>query len=122
MFLVIILNLFTSVLISKFLPIRIKKVVLFFVQFFAGIPTILFGVFGAFVFANLFADLGVAQSKNMLMAILILTIMILPTTIALTVNLLENVPKEYELSAYALGVNRVTVAFNVAYKICANAV
>ena len=119
---VVILNLFASVLISKFLPNRLKKIILFFVQFFAGVPTVLFGVFGAFVFVNLFRQMGVENPQNMLMAILILTIMILPTTITLTVNLLDNVPKEYELSAYALGINRVTVAFTIVRKICAKAI
>lgn len=122
MILVVIINLFASVCISKFLGRSLKKVVLFFVQFFAGVPTILFGIFGAFVFVSLFRDLGVAQPQSMLTAILILTIMILPTTIALTVNLLDNVPKEYEMSAYALGISRVTVAFTIVRKICSKAI
>lgn len=95
---------------------------MFFIQFFAGVPTILFGVFGAFVFVNLFQELGVQQPQSMFMAILILTIMILPTTIVLTVNLLDNVPREYELSAYALGINRVVVAFTIVRKFCAKAI
>ena len=120
--LVVFLNLFVSITISKFLPSKVKNFVLFFVQFFSGVPSIVFGVFGAFVFTNFLQKLGVIQPQGMLMAVLILVIMILPTTVALTVNILDNVPRQYELSAYALGIDKVTVTFTIIKRICTKAI
>lgn len=118
MLLVVFLNLFASLFISKFLPQKIKSILLFCIQFLSGLPSICFGLFGAFVFVDLFLELGIQQPHSMMTVILVLTIMVLPTTIILSVNAFDGVSKKYELSAYALGVNKVTVAFKIVKKIC----
>ena len=118
MILVAFLNVFTSLFISKFVTKKLKKFLIFFAQFFSGIPSICFGTFGAYVFVDLFRKTGIAYPHSMMTVILVLTIMILPTTIVLSVNAFDNVSKKYELSAYALGINKVTISFKIIKKIC----
>lgn len=52
----------------------------------------------------------------MMVVILVLTLMVLPTTVVLTVNVLDSVSQVHEFSAYALGVDKVTTAFQVVRK------
>ena len=116
MILVVVFNIFMAVFISKFLPYRIKRAVLFFFQVLSGVPSVLFGMFGAFVLIDLFQQIGIKETKSMMAVILVLTIMVLPTTIVLTVNILDNVPSEYEFASYALGVNKVETIFEIVRK------
>lgn len=120
--LVFIVNFFSSIFISQFLPQWIKKHIIFVLKVFSGIPSIFFGVFGAFVLIHLFKSFGVEQPKNMLMAIIVLTLMILPTTLTLTIELLESIPTIYKTSGLALGLNRINVAFDIIYKSCSQRV
>lgn len=113
MFLVIFLTIFVGIFISKFLPLKIKAVVMFFINLLSGVPSVCFGMFGAFIIVPLFHNLGAENPQSMLTAILVLTLMVLPTTLVLTINLFDNVSENYEFAAYALGLSKITVAFKI---------
>ena len=116
--LVVIFTIFMAVFICKFLPRQLKAAVLFMLQVLSGLPSVVFGMFGAFVFVKTFQSLGIEHAKSMMVVILVLTLMVLPTTVVLTVNILDSVSQEHEFSAYALGVDKVTTAFQVVSKFC----
>jgi phosphate transport system permease protein len=74
------------------------------VELLAGIPSIVYGMWGLFVFAPVFAKVfNVANGAGILSASIILAIMILPFMAATLRELLNSVPAQVRESAYGLG-------------------
>lgn len=67
----------------------------------AGVPSIVFGLFGFAVFVNLFGF-----KSSLMSAILTLSIMTLPWIIIASVEALEAVPNRFRESSFALGTTR----------------
>ena len=78
------------------------------IETLAGIPSIIFGLFGYLFFVNILG-LGV----GVLSGVLTLSIMIMPTLIRITEEALKNVPKSYREGALALGSQKWYVIFSV---------
>ncbi len=116
MVLVFFINKFTSIFISSFLSPKLRRKVTFFFQFLSGLPSILFGVFVSLVILEIFKKLGVQNPKSMIGAIIVLVFMILPTTLTLTINKLNTTSKKYEYSAYAIGLKKTNIIFDIVYK------
>ena len=74
----------------------------------AGVPSIVFGLFGNALFCKL---LGMGFS--ILSGGLTLACMVLPILIRATEEGIRSVPKEYRLGAAALGVSRTTILFSL---------
>lgn len=89
---------------------------MFFFQVLSGVPSVLFGMFGTFVLVKAFQKIGIDHAKSMMTVIIVLTIMVLPTTIVLTINVLDSVSHKYEYASYALGVDKVTTIFQIVRK------
>lgn len=115
-------NLFVSIFISKFLNKKIKKIILFFLRVLAGIPSVLFAVFVLYSIGPLLKKIPNGDDLSMLSAIIVLTLMTLPTTIVLTVNLFDGVSKKYEISGLALGIKKITVIFDIVKKVCSKTI
>ncbi len=114
--LVVIFTIFSAVFISKFIPNKLKEGIMFFFQVLSGVPSVLFGMFGTYVLVTTFEKLGIDHAKSMITVIIVLTIMVLPTTIILTINILDSVSQKYEFASYALGVDKVTTIFQIVRK------
>ena len=69
----------------------------------AGVPSIVFGLFGLAFFIN---TLGVSDSKSVLAGSLTLALMILPTLIRSSEEAIRSVPHTYKEAALSLGAGR----------------
>lgn len=75
------------------------------IELLAGIPSVVYGLWGLVVLVPLIGSLH-PPGSSLLAGIIILSIMILPTIALMTDATLSNVPKEYLQGAAALGLSR----------------
>ena len=72
------IGLFTAIFLSEIAPKRIAKIISPAIQLLAGIPSVLYGVFGlAIIVPFLQNNLGLAKGQSLLAVILVLAIMML---------------------------------------------
>ncbi len=106
-----VLGVFTAVWLVFYCPKAIKKFFTQLVNLLAGIPSIIYGLFGYKylmpLLVNVFRLSETSAIGNGLMAsFLILSIMIIPTVASVTKNSLESVPMHYYEGALALGCSK----------------
>ncbi len=80
---------------------NIKRIIELAIRNLAGVPSIIFGLFGLAIFVN-FLNFG----TSLLSAILTLSLMSLPWIITASVEALNTVPKAFRESSMALGASR----------------
>ncbi|GKX30944.1 phosphate transport system permease protein [Vallitalea longa] len=108
------IGILTAVFISKVAPIRIKKIIKPAVELLAGIPSVIYGVFGLGVIVPKIMQISPqSQGQSLLAVILVLTIMILPTVITISESAIEAVPKAYIEGSYGLGASKIQTIFKV---------
>lgn len=104
----------TAVWLAKLAPSRLKTVVESAVSLLAGIPSVVYGLVGMLVLVPGIRKLfNLADGASLFAAIIVLSIMILPSIIKMSVTALEAVPKEYEDASLALGATPIETYFKV---------
>ena len=104
----------TAVFLSKMAPKKLRTVMESAVSLLAGIPSVVYGLVGMLVLVPGIRKLfHVPDGASLLAAIIVLAIMILPSIIKVSVNALDDVPKEYEDASLALGATPVETWFRV---------
>ncbi len=104
----------TAVFLSKMAPSRLKDVMEGAVSLLAGIPSVVYGLVGMMVLVPGIRKLfNVPDGASLLAAIVVLTVMILPSIIKMSVTALDAVPREYEDASLALGATAVETYFRV---------
>jgi len=73
------------------------------IQLLAGIPSVIYGLYGLTVIVPLIRRLFNNQGFSILAGSIILAIMILPTIVSIATNAIKSIPKEYKEGAIALG-------------------
>ena len=107
-------GLMTAIFLAKVAHPRIATVVNTAVELLAGIPSVVYGFVGMIVLVPFIQRLfGLASGANLLSAILVLSVMILPSIISVSRTALVAVPKEYEEASYALGATKMETIFKV---------
>jgi phosphate transport system permease protein len=81
-------------------------------ELFAGVPSVIFGLWGLVVLVPLIARLS-PPGASLLAAILVLTLMVLPTVMLIAATSLGSVPVEHLHGARALGFSRVSTIVKV---------
>ncbi len=105
---------FTAVYLSKFANKRIKSMIQSAISILAGIPSVIFGLVGMLVLVPAVRKVfNLADGSSLFSAIIILTIMILPSIIKVSITSLDAVPKEYEDGSLALGATKTETVFKV---------
>ena len=105
---------FTAVYLAKMARPSVKAVMQSAVSMLAGIPSVVYGLVGMLVLVPGIRGLfNVPDGSSLLAAIIVLSIMILPSIIKVSVTALEAVPKEYEDASLALGATPVETYFRV---------
>lgn len=105
-------GLLTAVFLAEIAPDNMVKIVTPAVELLAGIPSVLYGVFGVGVIVPAIKSITPkVQGQSLLAVIIVLTIMILPTIISLSVTALKTVPKSYKEGAYGLGATKMQMIF-----------
>ncbi|MFY3792460.1 phosphate ABC transporter permease subunit PstC [Ureibacillus sp. MALMAid1270] len=108
------IGLFTAIFLAEIAPKRLAKIISPAVQLLAGIPSVLYGVFGLAVIVPFLQDtLGLAKGQSLLTVILVLAIMMLPTVVTVSETALRAVPKTYREGSLALGVSQIGTIFKV---------
>ncbi|NOY95878.1 MAG: phosphate ABC transporter permease subunit PstC [Chlorobi bacterium] len=93
---------------------KIARVIRLMVDLLAGIPSIVYGLWGFYVLRPLLIDLGLPnQGFGVFTASLILAIMIIPYATSLSNEIITMVPNDLKEAAYSLGATRYEVIFNV---------
>lgn len=105
---------FTAVYLAKLAKPKIRAVVTQAVSLLAGIPSVVYGLVGMLILVpGICALFHIPDGASLLAAIIVLSIMILPSIINVSVTALEAVPKEYEDASLALGATPVETYFKV---------
>lgn len=105
---------FTAVCLAKLAPPKVKTVVGGAVSLLAGIPSVVYGLVGMLVLVPAVrVAFHVPDGACLLSAIMVLSVMILPSVIKVSVTALEAVPREYEDASLALGATPVETWFRV---------
>jgi len=108
------IGLFTSIFLSEIAPKRMKKIISPAVQLLAGIPSVLYGVFGlAVIVPFLQNNFGMVKGQSLLAVILVLAIMMLPTIVTVAETAISAVPKTYREASLALGASEIRTIFKV---------
>lgn len=107
-------GLMTAIFLSKVAPPRVAAVVRPAVDLLAGIPSVVYGLIGMIVLVPAVRILfGLPDGANLFSAILVLSVMILPSIIRVSDTALSAVPKEYEEASLALGATHIETVFRV---------
>jgi phosphate ABC transporter, permease protein PstC len=93
---------------------KIATIVSSVVDLLAGIPSIVYGLWGFYVLRPILIDMGVsAQGFGVLLASIILAIMIIPYASSLSTEFISMVPNDLKEAAYSLGSTKMEVISNV---------
>jgi phosphate transport system permease protein len=125
----IVFALLSAMFIVEFAPVSVRRVLEPVVRLLAAVPSVIYGLIGILVVVPFVADHFISQGtkdsvayviqldgSSILVAILILTVMITPIMIAITVDALRAVPTEWVEGAAALGVNRWRALWTVSVR------
>lgn len=105
---------FTAVYLSKFADKRVKNMMQKAVGILAGIPSVVYGLIGMLVLVPTVRKVfNLADGSSLFAAIIILTVMILPSVIKVSIDALDAVPQEYEDGSLALGATKTETVFKV---------
>ena len=107
-------GLLTAVFLSKAAAPSVRNVVVTAVELLSGIPSVVFGLLGMQVLVPAVAKVfGKASGACLLSAIVVLSIMILPSIVSVSVTALNAVPPEYEQGSLALGATDTETWFKI---------
>jgi phosphate transport system permease protein len=99
---------------SEFMPQRVTNIFRGAVELLAGIPSVVYGFFGLMVIVPFVKQIFKIPSGNSLLsATFVLTIMILPTVIAISEKCLQAVPRSRREASLALGASKMQTALFV---------
>ncbi len=104
----------TAVYLAKLAPRRPKTYLTAAINLLAGIPSVVYGLVGMLILVPGIRTLfRIPDGSSLLAAILVLSVMILPSMIKVSLTALEAVPKEYEDASLALGATPMETYFRV---------
>lgn len=110
------IGLLTAIYLAKAAPKGAARVIRTAVELLAGIPSVVYGLVGMIVLVPAVQDIfDLSSGATLLTAIIVLSIMILPSIINVSATALEAVPAEYEEASMALGATEMETYFKVSF-------
>ena len=104
----------TAVFIAEVAPKPLAKIMQTIVELLAAVPSVLYGVFGFAVIVPMVAQISPNVTGHSLLAVIIvLTMMVLPSIVAISTTSLKAVPKVYKEGSLALGASKIQTIFKV---------
>ena len=101
------LGICASIFTAEALPFQLRDPVKSVIELLASIPSVIYGFIGASFLAPLIASIfDLHSGATALTASLILAIMVLPTIIGVSIEIISAVPREYKEAAFALGASK----------------
>ncbi len=118
------IGLFTAIYLAEIANEKARKIVKAAIELLAGIPSVVYGLLGILIVNPLMYRLELliyegdpshqfTGGANLLSAILVLAIMILPTLINISETALKAVPDDLRKSSLALGASKIQTIFKV---------
>lgn len=105
---------FTAVYLAKLAPPKVKSLVSGAVSLLAGIPSVVYGLVGMMILVPAIRKaFHVPDGASLLAAIIVLSVMVLPSIINVSMTSLEAVPREYEEGSLALGATQIETYMRV---------
>ena len=102
------LGLLCALYLARFCPKRLYSVLKPAVDLLAGIPSIVYGLFGYLMFV-----IALNMDKSMLAGALTLAIMVLPTILRTTEEALKAVPDSFREGSFGLGAGKLRTVFRI---------
>lgn len=95
----------TAILLAEVAPKAVREILRPAVELLAGIPSVVYGLFGMVVLAPLIRNIDVPRNTGfgLLNASIILAVMIIPTITSIAEDAIRAVPREYKEGSLALG-------------------
>jgi phosphate transport system permease protein len=81
----------------------LKRIIQIAIQILAGTPSVVYGLIGIALIVPFIQQLGQVTGYSILAAIIILSIMILPTIVSISQDAIQSVPNELKQASLALG-------------------
>ena len=104
----------TAIFIAEVAPKRVGKIISGAVELLAGIPSVLYGVFGlAVIVPWIMNTFNLPKGQSLLAIIIVLSIMMLPTIVTVSETAIRAVPKSYKEGSLALGASHIETTFKV---------
>lgn len=108
------IGLLTAIYMSKVANQRYRNIMETAIGLLSGIPSVVYGLVGMMVLVpGVRAVFHLSDGASLLAAILVLSVMILPSIIKISCTALQAVPKEYESASLALGATTTETWFRV---------
>ncbi|MCW2995890.1 MAG: binding-protein-dependent transport system inner rane component [Conexibacter sp.] len=125
----LIFALLASIFIVEFAPDRLRAIIVPVVRLLAAVPSVIYGLLGILVLVPFVGNHIISahdkksvefivqlSGASLLVAVVILTVMIVPIMIAICVDALYAVPRGWKEGAVALGVNRWRAMWTVSIR------
>ena len=104
----------SSVFLAKVAPKKIKTIFVSGISLLAGIPSVVYGLVGMLVLIPFVrATFNLTDGASLFSAIIVLSIMIYPSVVKISLDALDAVPREYEEASLALGATKIETYFRV---------
>jgi len=108
------IGILAAIFIAEICPKKYARVISTAVELLAGIPSVLYGIFGlAVIVPAIQTVLSLPKGQSLLAVIIVLSIMMLPTIISLSETSIRAVPKAYKEGSLALGASKIETIFKV---------
>ena len=108
------LGLMCAIFVAKMANDKIGKLVRSSVDLLSGIPSVVYGLVGMIIIVPMVREaFDLPDGANLFSAIIVLTVMILPSVISVSETAIRAVPKEYEEASLALGATKTETVFKV---------
>ena len=108
------IGILTAVFIAEVAPKQVAKLISPAVELLAGIPSVLYGIFGLAVIVPSIQNIfNLPKGQSLLAVIIVLSIMMLPTIISVSETAIRAVPKAYKEGSLALGASKIETIFKV---------
>lgn len=101
-----------AIFLAEVAPYHVRNVVRSAVELLVGIPSVVYGLVGMVVIVPLIREIG-GNGYSVLAAIIVLTVMVLPTVISISEDSLRRVPVGYREGALALGATKWQTIWHV---------
>lgn len=102
-----------AIFLTELCPPKLMRPISIAIEMLAGIPSIIYGMWGFFVLGPFLADMGWGGNLSLFNASLILAIMVLPFITAISRDVFATVPPVLKEAAYGVGCTTWEVVRNV---------
>lgn len=108
-------GLFTAICLYKFCPKKLVAPIRYTVNLLAGIPSVIFGLFGMTVIVPFVRDYlsPTGVGYGIFSSAIVLAIMVMPTIVSVSLDSMNAVPESYYEGALALGATKEQATFKI---------